>query len=116
MVVSTIEDKYMVATHVIKEEIWLQILCLGIVLLHQSIRIDYDIQSVIFSAKNLTYHSKKKNIDVQYHFVKVMVGDKKALLEKVDTLKNVADSLTKSLRTKKFPWCRVTMGIAALDC
>jgi hypothetical protein len=35
------------------------------------------------------------------------------LLEKVDTLKNVADSLTKSVSTEKFPWCRVTMGIAA---
>jgi hypothetical protein len=45
-----------------------------------------------------------------------MVGEKKVLLEKVDTLKNVADSLKKSVSTEKFPWCRVTMGIVALDC
>jgi hypothetical protein len=45
-----------------------------------------------------------------------MVEEKKVLLEKVDTLKNVADSLTKSVRTENFSWCRVTMGIAALDC
>jgi hypothetical protein len=36
-----------------------------------------------------------------------MVEEKKVLLEKVDTLKNVADSLTKSVSTKKFSWCRV---------
>jgi hypothetical protein len=45
-----------------------------------------------------------------------MVEDKKVLLEKVDTLKNVVDSLTKSMSTKKFSWCRETMGIVALDC
>jgi hypothetical protein len=40
-----------------------------------------------------------------------MVEEKKVLLEKVDTLKNVADSLTKSVSTENFSWCRVTMGI-----
>jgi hypothetical protein len=45
-----------------------------------------------------------------------MVEEKKVLLEKVDILKNVADSLKNSMSTEKFSWCRVTMGIAALDC
>jgi hypothetical protein len=45
-----------------------------------------------------------------------MVEEKKVLLEKVDTLKNVVDSLKKSLSTENFSWCRVTMGIVALDC
>jgi len=40
-----------------------------------------------------------------------MVEEKKVLLEKLDTLKNVADSLTKSMSIEKFSWCRVTMGI-----
>jgi hypothetical protein len=43
--------------------------------------------------KNLTYHSKTKNIYIQYHFVRDMVEEKKVLLMKVETLKNVADSL-----------------------
>jgi hypothetical protein len=45
-----------------------------------------------------------------------MVEEKKVLLEKVDTLKNVADALTKSVITENFSWCRVTMGIVALYC
>jgi hypothetical protein len=73
-------------------------------------------QSAIFLEKNPTFHSKTKHIDVQYHFVRDMVEEKKVLLEKVDTLNNVADSLTKSVSTEKFSWCRVTMGIVALDC
>jgi hypothetical protein len=64
----------------------------------------------------MAYHSKTKHIDVQYHFVRDMVEEKKVLLMKVDTLKNVADSLTKSVSTKNFSWCRGSMGIVVLDC
>ena len=52
---------------------------------------------------------------MQYHFVRDIVEDKKVLLEKVDTLKNVADSLTKSVSTKKLSSCRESMGIDALN-
>jgi hypothetical protein len=45
-----------------------------------------------------------------------MVEEKKVLAMKVDTLKNVAYSLTKHVSTKKFFWCRGFMGILALDC
>jgi hypothetical protein len=64
------------------------------------VRLDCDSHSAIFFAKNPTYHSKTKHIDVQYHFVRDMVEEKKMLLEKVDTLKNVADSLTNFVSTK----------------
>jgi hypothetical protein len=70
-----------------------------------------DSQSAIFLAKNLAYHSKTKNIDVQYHFVRDMVEEKKVLLIKVDTLENVVDSLTKYVSTEKFSWCKGSMGI-----
>ena len=43
-----------------------------------------------------------------------MIEDKKVLLVKVDTLKNVADALTKSVSTQKFSWCRKTMGVEEL--
>jgi hypothetical protein len=54
------------------------------------VRLDCDSQSAIFLEKNPAYHSKTNHIDVQYHFVRDMVEEKKVLLEKVDTLKNVA--------------------------
>jgi hypothetical protein len=113
---STTEVEYMVATHASKEAIWLQRLCSGIGFVQQVVRLDCDSQSAIFLAKNLAYHSKMKHIDVQYHFVRDMVEDKKVLLVKVDTLKNVADSLTKSVSIEKFSWCREAMGIVALNC
>ena len=47
--------------------------------------------------------------------MKDMVEAKMVLLVKLDTLKNVADALTKSMSTGKFSWCRETIGIVALD-
>ena len=44
-----------------------------------------------------------------------MIEDKKVLLVKVDTLRNTADALTKSVSFKKFSWRRGTMGIVGLD-
>jgi hypothetical protein len=71
---------------------------------------------VQFFWKQPGYHSKTNHIDIQYHFVRDMVEENKVLLMKVDTLKNVADSLTKYVSTKKFSWCRGSMGIVSLDC
>jgi phosphoribosyl-AMP cyclohydrolase len=113
---STTEVEYMTTTHARKEAVWLQRLCSGIGLVQQAVSIDCDSQSAIFMAKNPTYHSKTKHIDIQYHFVRYMVEEKKMLLMKVVTLKNVANSLTKFVSTEKFSWCRGSMGIVALDC
>ena len=113
---STTKVEYMVATHASKEVVWLQRLCSEIGFKQQAMRIDCDSQSAIFLAKNITYHFKTKHIDVHYHFVRDMVESKKVLLEKVDTLKYVAYSLTKSVNTEKFSWCRPAMCISASDC
>eukprot|EP00253_Pinus_taeda_P023444 PITA_23444 len=112
---STTKAEYMAPSYTRKEAIWLQRLCSSMGLVQEAIRIDYDSQSEIFLAKNPTYHSKTKHIDVQYHFVRDMIKDKKVLLVKVDTLKNTADALTKSVSSKKFSWCRETMSVVALD-
>eukprot|EP00253_Pinus_taeda_P029176 PITA_29176 len=83
--------------------------------LEGAIRIDCDSQSAILLEKNPTYHLKTKHIDVQCHFVRDMIEDKKVSLVNVDTLKNTADALTKSVSSEKFSWCRETMGVVGLD-
>eukprot|EP00253_Pinus_taeda_P029660 PITA_29660 len=112
---STTEAEYITTTHAIKEAVWLQRLCSSMGLLKGDIRIDCDIQSAIFLAKNPSYHSNTKHIDVEYHFVRDMIEDKKVLLVKVDTLKNITDALKKYVSSEKFSWCRETMGVAGLD-
>ena len=64
---------------------------------------------------NHAYHLKTEDIGVQYHFVRYMVEDKKVLLLKVETLKNIAEALTIFVSTENFSWCREIMGITTLD-
>ena len=73
-------------THASKEVVWLHRLCSNIGFGQEVVRLYCDSQSLIFLEKNRTYHSKAKNNDVQYHFVRNMVESKKVVLEKVDTL------------------------------
>ena len=113
--ISTTKVEYMAATHANKEAVWLQRLCLSIGHVQKVVRLYYDSQSEIFLAKNHAYRGKTKHINVQHYFVRDVVEDKKVLLEKVDTLKNVADSLKNSVSTEKFSWCREYMGIDALN-
>eukprot|EP00253_Pinus_taeda_P035776 PITA_35776 len=112
---STTEAEYMEATHESKEAVWLQRLSSNMGLVQGAIRIHYDRKSAIFLERNPTYYSKTKHNEVQYHFVRDMIEDKKVLLVKVDTRKNTTDALTKSMSSEKFSWCRETMGITGLD-
>ena len=92
----------METTHARKEAVLLQRLCSSMGLVQRSIRIYCDKKSAIFLAKIPAYHSKTNHIDVQYHFLRDMVEDKKVFLVKVDSLKNIADALTKLMSTEKF--------------
>jgi hypothetical protein len=67
----------MASTHASKEVVWLQRFFSGIGLVQEVIRIDSDSKSAIFLEKNLAYHSKTKHIDIQYHFVRDMVEERK---------------------------------------
>ena len=112
---STTEAEYIATTHASKEPVWLQRLCSSMGLVQGDIRLDCDNQSAIFLENNPAYHSKTKHINVQYHFVRDIIEDKKVLLVKVDTLKNIVDALTKSVSSEKFSWCRETMGVSRLE-
>eukprot|EP00253_Pinus_taeda_P031107 PITA_31107 len=111
---STTEAECMATIHASKEAVCLQRLCSSMGLVQGVIRIDCDSQSAVFLEKKPAYHSKTKHIDVQYHFVRDMIEDKYVLLVKVDTLKNTADALTKSVSSEKFSWCRETMDVSVL--
>ena len=44
-----------------------------------------------------------------------MIDDGKVKLEKVETLVNFADALTKHVSIEKFRWCLESMGLSALS-
>jgi hypothetical protein len=103
----------MEATHTYKEFFWLRHLCSNIGFSARKITICCDILCSICLVKNPNLHAKTKHIDVQYHFVQDMVEDGKVCLEKVDTLENVVDELTKPLSIDKYRLCSISMGLYA---
>jgi hypothetical protein len=102
----------MATTYANKEAVWLHKLCSGIEFKEHVMIINCDSQSAIL---NPTYHSRMKHIDVQYHFMGDMIQSKKVLLEKVNTLENIANSLTNYVSVVKFSWCREEMGISTMS-
>ena len=61
-----------------------------------------DSQSAIHLAKNSTFHSRSKHVDVRYHWIRAVLEDKLLQLEEVHTDENWSDMMTKVLLTKKF--------------
>ena len=79
-----------------------------------------DSQSAIFLAKNPTFHSRTKHIQIRYHFVRLLLDDGQLLLEKICGSKNSADMLTKGVTLEKqvvrnFSWSS-SMKTGAVSC
>ena len=67
---STIEAEYMVVSHACKEAIWLKGFLVEFGKVKDNVIIFCDSQSAIHLAKNPSYHSKTKHIEIKYHFVR----------------------------------------------
>ena len=60
-----------------------------------------DNQSGIFLAKNSTFHSKTKHIQVKYHFIQHFLNDEQLKLEKICVSQNLTYMLTKGVTVDK---------------
>jgi hypothetical protein len=67
--------------------------------------------STIALAKNPVLHDRSKHIDVKFHFMRNCVYEGKLVIEFIDTNRQLADILTKSLRRLRFTELRKTIGM-----
>ena len=72
-----------------------------------------DNQSVIHLSKNASFHSRSKDIDIRYHWIRDVLNSKQMQIEKVHTDDNGADMLTKVVTREKLEICRRLAGMAA---
>jgi hypothetical protein len=63
-------------------------------------------QSVIHLAKNPSFHSKSKHIDIRYHWIQDVFEKNLLHLAKISINDNGADMLTKALSMEKQNTCR----------
>ena len=112
VVLSTTEAEYMVVTEAFKEAIWLYGLIEDLGIVQEHVDVHYDSQSAIFLAKNQVHHSRTKQIDVRFHFVREIVDERDILLQKIGTADNPADMLTKCVSGIKFQYCLDLVNIS----
>ena len=103
--------EYVVATEASKEMIWLQRFMEELGKKQENNKLYCDSQSAIHLAKNSTFHSKTKHIQLRYHFIRSTLEDGQLKLEKIHTSQNPADMLTKVVTREKLSSFSVSIGL-----
>jgi len=100
---STLDTEYMAAVEASKETLWLRGLVEIFGIVRDSVRVHCDSQSAIHLAKDHMYHKQTKHIDVRYHKIRQWVVDDKTIdMVKINTKKNPAIMMTKTIPVEKF--------------
>ena len=108
---STTEAEFIAATEASKELLWMKKFLSELGFQQERPQLFCDSQSAIHLAKNSTFHSRSKHIDVRYHWIRDVVESKQLQLEKIHTDENGSDMCTKSLPREKFEYCRSAAGM-----
>ena len=108
---STTEAEYVAATQASKEMIWLQRFMEELGKKQENSRLYSDSQSAIHLAKNSAFHSRTKNIQLKYHFIRSVLNEELLKLEKIHTSQNHADMLTKGVTREKLSSFSVSVGL-----
>ena len=74
--------------------IWLQRFMEELGKKQENSRMYSDSQSAIHLAKNSVFHSRNKNIELRYHFIRSVLDEELLKLEKIHTSQNPTDMLT----------------------
>jgi hypothetical protein len=74
-------------------------------------RLYCDSESAIHIAKNSSFHSNTKYIQLMYHFIRSSLEDGHLKLEKIHTSQNPTDMLRKEVTREKQSSCSVSVGL-----
>ncbi|KAE8661680.1 hypothetical protein F3Y22_tig00113725pilonHSYRG01810 [Hibiscus syriacus] len=96
----TTEVEYVAVTEASKEMVWLQSFLEMLGKKQENNTLYCDSQSVIHLAKNLSFHSRTKHIQLRYHFIWSLLEDGILKLEKISRAQNPADMLTKTVEMR----------------
>ena len=99
---STTESEYVVATHGMKEALWLRSLLSELFgPISEATTLFSDNQATIALTKDHQYHAHTKHINMRYHFIRWVIERGSLRLVYCPTDDMVADALTKALPSAK---------------
>ena len=108
---STTEAEYIAAVEACKEVLWMKNFLQELGHKQEKYNLFCDNQSAIHLAKNSSFHSQTKHIDVRYHWIREVVSSKLLQLEKIHTDHNGAGMMTKVLPKEKLQVCNEVAGM-----
>ena len=76
-------------------------------------RLYYENESAIHIANNSAFHSNTNHIKLRYHLIQSILEDGHLNLEKIHTIQNPADMLTKGVTMEKLSSFSVSVGLQA---
>ncbi|KAG4951935.1 hypothetical protein JHK85_045802 [Glycine max] len=112
---STCEAKYIAACAVACQALWLSSLLEELkVVTDEAMDLLVDNKSAIDLAKNPMSHNRSKHIDIKFHFLRDQVSKGKIRLQHYITEKQLADIMTKSLKSERFKELREWLNVVSL--
>ncbi|KAK3003807.1 hypothetical protein RJ639_018965 [Escallonia herrerae] len=111
---SITEAEYIATTEAVKEAIWLKGLVGDLGLKQESSIVYSDSQSAIHLIKNKIFHERTKHIDIKFYFIRDVVSQGTVMVEKISTVENPADMMTKHISEIKFKHCLDFINISSI--
>jgi len=112
---STTEVEFIAIIEACKKLLWVKKFLQELSFVQDKYLLFCDSQSAIHLGKNSTFHSRSKNIDVRYHWIRDALEARLLELAKVHTNDNCVDMMTKTLLRNKFETCSEIVGLSIIS-
>ncbi|GKA85976.1 hypothetical protein Tco_0807630 [Tanacetum coccineum] len=111
LAISTTEAEYVSAGKACQQELWMKQALIDYNVRLDDVLIMYKNKGVIDLSKNRVQHSQTKHIKIHHHFLRDNVQKGHISIEKVPSVDNIADILTKPLKRESFNYLRLGLGM-----
>ncbi|GJX54704.1 hypothetical protein Tco_0283073 [Tanacetum coccineum] len=107
LAISTTEAEYVSARKACQQALWMK----QVLINYDDVPIMYDNKGMTDLSKNPVQHSQTKHIKICHHFLHDNVQKGHISIEKVPSIDNIADILTKPLKRESFNYLRLGLGM-----
>ncbi|GJT16570.1 retrovirus-related pol polyprotein from transposon TNT 1-94 [Tanacetum coccineum] len=111
LAISTTEAEYVSARKACQQALWMKQALIDYDVRLNDVPIMCDNKGTIDFSKNPMQHSRTKHIEIRHHFLRDNVQKEHILIEKVSSVDNIADILTKPLKRESFNYLHLGLGM-----
>nr|GEW31808.1 retrovirus-related Pol polyprotein from transposon TNT 1-94 [Tanacetum cinerariifolium] len=111
LAISTTEGEYVSAEKVCQQALWMKQALIDYDVRLDDVTIMCENSDAIDLSKNPVQHSRTKHIEILHHFLRDNVQKGHISIEKVSSIENIVDILTKPFKRESFNYLRLGLGM-----